>query len=100
MVRVDHDANRARNLHLPVSNLERPADCFHQSTCQRHTIGKTDHVFHEQHELVTTDARDRVAIARDAKQSQRCFLEHAVPRGMTQGVIHRFEAVQVNEQHR
>ena len=29
LVGVDHDAHRAGNLHLPVSNVERQAECFH-----------------------------------------------------------------------
>ncbi|CRM32984.1 hypothetical protein [Pseudomonas sp. 24 E 1] len=62
---------------------------------QRHFT--VDPWLQEQRELVATHARHGVVFGHATQQARGHFLEHAVAGGVTQGVVDRFEAVEVEE---
>ncbi len=56
-------------------------------------------ILEQDHELIATKARDRIAGAKRLAQSLAHFREQEIARSMAQSVIHDLDAIQIHEQH-
>ncbi len=63
-------------------------------------VGRHLHVVEEDRELVTTVAREGVALAQAALEAHRHLGEQVVARRVAEPVVHRLEAIEVEEHHR
>jgi hypothetical protein len=98
MVRVDDDADAARQGQRSPAQVHRLADGLLHPLRHGQGIGLASHVLQQQHELVGTDPGHRVGVAQAAAQAQRHVLEHAVAGAVAEAVVDGGKAVQVHEQ--
>ena len=99
VARKHGDANAGGDFQLMLGHLERPID--------QHDLafGKAKGVIrlrqlHQQYKLVATDAGQGVVAAQVFAQTLADFTQQLVAHMVTEGVVDRFEAVQVDEHQR
>ena len=90
---ADTVASLAVEAHRPADRLEQPAH-------EQRDVALAGDVLAEHDELVTADARDRVARAQDRDDVAGHRHEHRVARIVAEAVVDLLELVEVEEQHR
>ena len=86
--------------HLVARDGERLGGDLVDAVGDHRGVVRLAHVVEQDGELVASLARQRIALAQAGVQARGHLDEKLVARGMAQTVVHRLEAVQVEEEHR
>jgi hypothetical protein len=100
LFRMQHDADRARDLQLLAHHVEGLGDRAQHAVGGLRAFGAVVHAFEQQQELVAADARHGVALARGLAQPVRGGAQDLVAGRVAEGIVDRLEAVEVDEEHR
>ncbi|MNQ60045.1 hypothetical protein D3C85_743120 [compost metagenome] len=96
---IDRDTDAGGDLQIVLPDPERTRDQPHLPRGQAQGIVRLGEL-HQQHELVPADARQGVLAAQILTQAHAHLAQQLVAHMVTKGVVHRLEAVQVNEHQR
>ena len=100
VVGVDDDADRHADPHGPTDDVDRLLRRVEDARRQRHGVVARRRTFHEDEELIAADPGHGVVVARRDAQPFGQLADDIVARRVSERVVDRLEAVDVDEQDR
>ncbi len=100
ILRCEGDADRAADRGRDAHDDEGFGQRLEDALAQRRAAGREVAMGLDDAELVAADAGDGVAAAHEARQALRDLADEFVARGVAIGVVHRLEAVEIDQHHR
>ena len=93
------DADARAQVHVLAFHLQRTAQRRRDARRHVHHLTFATHLFQQDRELVATEARRGVTVAKAGAQPVRRLHQHGITRGMAQRIVDLLEVVQVEEDH-